>query len=149
MKRLCTLTILIIIVTTSLFSQNEKMMMDNDKLMAQRHGHSITKHSLKFSNGNSIDYKATAGYTILKTEEGKERAKMFFIAYTKDGPPLNAKVTGRLRWRKRPFQTTRHFCVQRRPGLFLCLATHGRPRPKTHRHDGHGRCHSPALPGRG
>ena len=85
MKRLCTLTILIIIVTTSLFSQNEKMMMDNDKLMAQRHGHSITKHSLKFSNGNSIDYKATAGYTILKTEEGKERAKMFFIAYTKDG----------------------------------------------------------------
>ena len=85
MKKLTTLAILILLSSSFIFSQNEKILLDNEKLIAKQYGHSITKHSLELSNGKSIDYKATTGYTALKTEEGKVRAKIFFIAYTKDG----------------------------------------------------------------
>ncbi|MEO1261408.1 MAG: peptidase S10 [Bacteroidota bacterium] len=85
MKKLTTLLATILFLATFAFSQDEKMMMDLDKAMAGKHGHSVTKHTLKLSNGKTIDYKATAGYTMLQTEEGKDRAKIFFIAYTKNG----------------------------------------------------------------
>lgn len=84
MKKATFLFTILTIFSISIFSQNEKMM-DHEKMMAHKHEHSITKHSLQLSNGKTLDYKATAGYTILKTEDGKEQAKMFFVAYTKDG----------------------------------------------------------------
>jgi carboxypeptidase C (cathepsin A) len=45
----------------------------------------VTKHSLRLANGSVVNYTATTGYTILKTEEGEPRAKIFSIAYTQDG----------------------------------------------------------------
>eukprot|EP01132_Coremiostelium_polycephalum_P020784 gene20784-24695_t len=43
-----------------------------------------TKHSLTIS-GQVINYTATAGYLQLKNEDGKPKANIFFVAYTKDG----------------------------------------------------------------
>lgn len=44
---------------------------------------STTKHSVLLPGGNKIDYEATAGTLVLKDEEGKPRASVFFTAYTK------------------------------------------------------------------
>ena len=43
-----------------------------------------TKHTITIK-GQLINYTATAGYIQLKTEEGKPKANVFFVAYTKDG----------------------------------------------------------------
>lgn len=43
-----------------------------------------TKHSFTI-NGQVINYTATTGYLQLKTEDGKPKANIFFVAYTKDG----------------------------------------------------------------
>lgn len=43
-----------------------------------------TKHSISIK-GQLITYTATAGYLQLKTEDGKPKANIFFVAYTKDG----------------------------------------------------------------
>jgi carboxypeptidase C (cathepsin A) len=45
---------------------------------------SRTHHSVTVS-GAKIDYEATAGNLVLKTEEGKATSSVFFIAYTKLG----------------------------------------------------------------
>ncbi len=44
----------------------------------------VTKHSVTIE-GKKIDYEATAGHLTLTKEDGTERAKIFFIAYTKSG----------------------------------------------------------------
>jgi carboxypeptidase C (cathepsin A) len=44
----------------------------------------VTKHSIKI-NGQTINYTATTGYLQLRTEDGKPKANIFFVAYTKDG----------------------------------------------------------------
>lgn len=43
---------------------------------------SVTEHEITLG-GKLIKYRATAGYLVLKTEKGKARANMFFVAYTK------------------------------------------------------------------
>ena len=43
----------------------------------------VTKGSVRI-NGKVINYTATTGYMQLKTEEGKLRGNMFYVAYTKD-----------------------------------------------------------------
>lgn len=43
---------------------------------------SVTEHEITLG-GKVIKYRATAGYLVLKTEKGKARANMFFVAYTK------------------------------------------------------------------
>jgi carboxypeptidase C (cathepsin A) len=45
---------------------------------------SKTHHSIKTADG-SLDYTATAGTLVLKDEDGKPLASIFFVAYTKDG----------------------------------------------------------------
>lgn len=45
---------------------------------------STTRHSIAV-NGQKLDYTATAGNLLLKEEDGKVRASIFFIAYTRDG----------------------------------------------------------------
>lgn len=42
----------------------------------------VTSHSIKVG-GLAISYTATAGYLVLKDEAGKEKANIFFTAYTK------------------------------------------------------------------
>src|ERR1035437_2254172 len=44
---------------------------------------SITKHQLKIGN-TLISYTATTGYMAVKDENDSIRAKIFFVAYTKD-----------------------------------------------------------------
>jgi carboxypeptidase C (cathepsin A) len=44
---------------------------------------SITKHQITV-NGRPLSYTATAGYTVIRDEEGKAKANIFFIAYTRD-----------------------------------------------------------------
>jgi len=44
---------------------------------------SVTHHSIKI-DGQVLKYKATTGYMLMKTENGKGKAKIFFIAYTRD-----------------------------------------------------------------
>jgi len=44
----------------------------------------VTQHTLKFEDGQQISFTAKAGYMLLKTEEGEPRAKVFYIAYTKN-----------------------------------------------------------------
>jgi len=46
---------------------------------------SVTKHQVRLQNGQLLNYTATTGYLILRKETGESRAKIFFIAYTKDG----------------------------------------------------------------
>ncbi|MCP2620284.1 peptidase S10 [Candidatus Aminicenantes bacterium AC-334-K16] len=45
---------------------------------------SVTHHTIKIDN-RVIPYTATAGYLTLKTEEGKNKANVFFVAYTREG----------------------------------------------------------------
>ena len=44
----------------------------------------ITKGQVRV-NGQTINYTATAGYMLMKDEKDSVKAKLFFIAYTKDG----------------------------------------------------------------
>src|SRR5947207_10285096 len=44
---------------------------------------SITEHEMKVGDA-VIKYKATAGYMVVKNEEGKEKANFFFVAYEKN-----------------------------------------------------------------
>ncbi len=45
---------------------------------------SVTKHRIVLQ-GTPIDYTATAGTILLRTEEGKAKGSIFYIAYNKDG----------------------------------------------------------------
>lgn len=45
---------------------------------------SVSSHVIQ-ANGVQISYKAEAGYMMMKDEEGKDQARVFYIAYTKDG----------------------------------------------------------------
>jgi len=46
---------------------------------------SVTKHTLILKNGRTVNYTATSGYMLLETEDGKDKARMFYTAYVKDG----------------------------------------------------------------
>ncbi|HFA48938.1 MAG TPA: peptidase S10 [Bacteroidetes bacterium] len=84
MKKLATLLIVLFAFTITVFSQTDKFI--KEKRYAEREGQSLTRHSLALPNGKSLNYTARAGYTYLKKEEeGKIGAKIFFVAYTKDG----------------------------------------------------------------
>jgi carboxypeptidase C (cathepsin A) len=45
---------------------------------------SVTRHSVRIG-GTEVRYTATAGTLLLKEENGKPRASLFFVAYTRDG----------------------------------------------------------------
>ena len=52
---------------------------------------SITKHTLILKNGKTFNYTAASGYMLLETEDGKDKARMFYTAYTKDGVTNHAE----------------------------------------------------------
>ena len=51
---------------------------------------SVTKHRVTIQ-GQTISYTATAGYHMMRDEHGYDQAKVFFIAYKKDGVSNQAK----------------------------------------------------------
>ncbi len=56
--------------------------------------HALTKHVITIG-GQSIEYTARAGTLALEEEDGKEKARLFFVAYTRDGveDPATRPVT--------------------------------------------------------
>lgn len=52
---------------------------------------SITHHTITI-NGEPLHYQATAGYMTLPDYEGKPKANIFFVAYTKESEPPPAPV---------------------------------------------------------
>ena len=74
-----------------------------------------TEHSVVI-NGQTIAYTATAGRMVMKDEEGKPKATIFFIAYTRE----NVR-----RYQPAPAD----LLLQRRPRLVVGLAAPGRARP--------------------
>lgn len=44
---------------------------------------SVTEHSISM-NGQKIDYTATAGHLLMYDDKGVEKARIFYVAYTKD-----------------------------------------------------------------
>jgi len=75
----------------------------------------ITHHQATL-NGKALGYTATAGRLPIKREDGKIEAEMFFVR----------RRTGQR-------QAPSDICIQRRTGLGLGVATHGRPRTETRR----------------
>src|ERR1035438_6940037 len=51
---------------------------------------STTKHQITI-NGKTIPYTATAGTLVLKKEDGKPWASMFYVAYARDDTPDPSK----------------------------------------------------------
>ena len=51
---------------------------------------STTKHQITI-NGKTVPYTATAGTLVLKKEDGKPWASMFYVAYTRDETPDPSK----------------------------------------------------------
>ncbi|HYT31973.1 MAG TPA: peptidase S10, partial [Thermoanaerobaculia bacterium] len=53
---------------------------------------SVTHHEIKV-DGKPLKYTATAGYLPMKDEEGKLKANIFFVAYTKEGGGARRPIT--------------------------------------------------------
>ena len=51
---------------------------------------SVTHHEIR-AGGTAIRYTATAGYMPMKDENGKLKANIFYMAYTKDGVPAGRR----------------------------------------------------------
>ncbi|MEO8432339.1 MAG: peptidase S10 [Acidobacteriota bacterium] len=52
----------------------------------------VTHHEIRL-DGKPLRYTATAGYMPMKDEEGKLKANVFYVAYTRDGAPGRRPVT--------------------------------------------------------
>lgn len=54
----------------------------------------VTAHSIVI-NGQKISYTATAGHLLMRDDKGEEKARIFYVAYVKDGVknPSNRPVT--------------------------------------------------------
>lgn len=93
-----------------------------------------TQHQVTI-NGEAITYDATAGYLVLPSYEGKPKANVFYIAYTRTGDGVEPA--------KRPVT----FCFNGGPGsssVWLHMGAIGPRRvPMT---DGEGRPDEPAVP---
>jgi carboxypeptidase C (cathepsin A) len=51
-----------------------------------------TFHTMELG-GQKLSYKATAGTMVLRDDDGKARANMFFVAYTKSADPAKRPIT--------------------------------------------------------
>ncbi len=94
MKKIAyTLTLLMLLCNIHIFSQKDDAA--KAATMEIEPAPSVTKHSLRLASGKTINYTATTGYTVLKTEDGEPRAKIFSVAYTLDGvtDPANRTIT--------------------------------------------------------
>lgn len=83
-KKILSLSIIFFVITTnSLAQEPTKDAKAADKLLSVSPP-VVTKHTINI-NGKPMPYTATTGYMTLKEENGKEKANIFFVAYTKDG----------------------------------------------------------------
>ncbi len=80
--------LLIVVLAVPVFSQETPPKKDESKPEFKpefpKEVLSETKHSITI-DGKAIQYTATAGNLLLKEENGRPKANVFFIAYTKDG----------------------------------------------------------------
>ena len=96
---------------------------------------SVTQHSAVIG-GVPVAYTATAGTLIVRNDKDEPWASIGYIAYVRKDAGAGTR---------RPVT----FSLQRRPGLLLHLAPHGRDGPPARRDDRRGRDASAAVPGRG
>jgi carboxypeptidase C (cathepsin A) len=73
MKKL--IAVMAIFFAVTVYAQNKSATDDNVV---------VTKHQLKLGN-TVINYTATAGFMLMKDENDSLKAKVFYVAYTKDG----------------------------------------------------------------
>lgn len=83
------LLLFLCLVAFTSFGQNEgkekKARQYSEEKLFQLEKTTETQHTLRFKDGQQISFTARAGYMLLKTEEGEPRAKIFYIAYTRNG----------------------------------------------------------------
>jgi carboxypeptidase C (cathepsin A) len=72
----------------------------------------VTKHQIKVG-AVTINYTATAGFMLMKDENDSLKAKVFFVAYTKNGEKDTSK---------RPIL----FAYNGGPWFFFCMVAYGR-----------------------
>lgn len=72
------ITIIFLCTVSILISQ------DTEKKKSPDPALSVTTHQVEI-DGEVIDYTATAGYYLMRDEDGYDQAKVFFIAYSKNG----------------------------------------------------------------
>lgn len=65
-------------------ASRQKSAKDDDKSVKDAGKPAVTSHTVEI-DGQSIAVTATAGKLLLKSEDGKPKARVFFVAYTKEG----------------------------------------------------------------
>lgn len=81
----------ILLVHIAVFADDEKQKdVPEFKVEFPKEVLSETKHTVQIA-GKSIEYTATAGNLLLKEENGRPKANIFFIAYTRAGATVDAK----------------------------------------------------------
>ena len=87
-RKIALLFLLIVVLAVPAFCQEAQPKKDETKPEFKpefpKEVLSETKHTVTI-DGKAIQYRATAGNLLLKDENGKPKANVFFIAYTKDG----------------------------------------------------------------
>ena len=73
-------------------SSEKKDEKDADKKAKEEKPPLVTRHQMSIG-GKPFAYTATAGYMPMKDENGKLKANIFFIAYTKDGASPRRPIT--------------------------------------------------------
>ena len=88
MQRIVTTLLLILLFALPGFTQTEKKRKKrhprNSRRSFQKESLSETKHSVQI-DGKTISYNVVAGNIVLKEENSRPKASIFFIAYTKEG----------------------------------------------------------------
>lgn len=105
------LALLMNVMLSAVEPETEKK--ENAKTETSQERISTTNHSVKI-DGVQINYQATAGTLLIKSDDGKDKASIFYVSYTKDGvDPSKRPVT---------------FCFNGGPGsssVWLHLGTFG------------------------
>src|SRR5262245_19766114 len=85
MKKLCVLCAVVLFAVSS-YSQETKPGSDKPEFKAEFPKEVVqeSKHTVTI-DGKSVSYTAIAGNLLLKEENGKPKANIFFVAYTKEG----------------------------------------------------------------
>jgi carboxypeptidase C (cathepsin A) len=73
-------------------ADKDKSKEKDDKAAPKEEKPSVTRHEIRV-NGAPLRYTATAGYMPMKDEEGKLKANVFYVAYSKDGGDARRPIT--------------------------------------------------------
>ena len=81
---LCTSLSLVLVMASGVTGEPEKKAMAAKSKMADKPAKMVKKQAGVTIDGKKIDYTATTSRLVLKTDDGKPRASIFYVAYTRD-----------------------------------------------------------------